>query len=37
MQVKDLRLTAKLPDGKPVELKKPFDAGGLDGAFGGKR
>ena len=37
MQVKDVRLMAKLPDGKPVELKMPFYAGGLEGAFGGKR
>ena len=28
---------AKLPDGKPVELKMPLYAGGLEGAFGGKR
>jgi len=31
MQVKDLRLTAKLPDGKPLELKKHFQPGGLAG------
>ena len=37
MQVKDVRLMAKLPDGKPVELKMPFYVGGLEGAFGGKR
>ena len=40
MQVKDLRLTAKLPDGKPLEIKKQFDAGGLAGVLqgaGGKR
>jgi hypothetical protein len=37
MQVKDVRLMAKLPDGKPVELTMPFYAGGLEGAFGGKR
>jgi hypothetical protein len=37
MQVKDVRLMAKLPDGKPMELKMPFYAGGLEGAFGGKR
>ncbi len=37
MQVKDVRLMAKLPDGTPVELKMPFYAGGLEGAFGGKR
>ena len=34
-QIKDLRLTAKGPDGKPFELKKRFDGpGGLAGAFG---
>jgi hypothetical protein len=37
MQVKDVRMMAKLPDGKPMELKMPFYAGGLEGAFGGKR
>jgi hypothetical protein len=37
MQVKDLRLTAKLPDGSPVEIKKQFEKGGLAGALGGKR
>ncbi len=37
MQVKDVRLMAKLPDGKPMELKMPFYADGLEGAFGGKR
>jgi hypothetical protein len=36
--VKDLRLTATLPDGKPLELKKQFDSSiGLAGALGGKR
>ena len=35
MQVKDLRLIAKLPDGRPLELKKQFEASGLAGAFGG--
>ena len=34
-QVRDLRLTAKLPDGQPMELKKQFEAGGLAGALGG--
>jgi len=34
MQVKDLRLTAKLPDGTPLELKKQFEVGGLAGALG---
>jgi hypothetical protein len=37
MQVRDLRLIAKLPDGTPLELKKRFDVGGLAGALGGKR
>ena len=36
MQVKDLRLTAKLPDGTPFELKKPFEVGGLAGVLGRK-
>jgi hypothetical protein len=36
--LKDLRLTATLPDGKPFELKKRFDGSiGLAGALGGKR
>ena len=29
MQVKALRLTAKLPDGKPLEIRKEFAASGL--------
>jgi hypothetical protein len=37
MQVKDLRLTAKLPDGTPLELKKQFEVGGLAGALGGMK
>lgn len=37
MQVKDVRLTAKLPGGQPLELKKAFAASGLAGALGGKR
>lgn len=36
-QITDLRLTAKLPDGTPLALKKEFRQGGLAGAFGGKR
>jgi hypothetical protein len=36
MQVRDLRLTAKLPDGTPFELKKQFEVGGLAGALGRK-
>ena len=36
--IKDLRITATLPDGKPFELKKQFAAGiGLAGALGGTR
>jgi hypothetical protein len=34
-QIKDLRLTAKLPDGSPLEIKKAFEVGGLKGALGG--
>jgi hypothetical protein len=39
-QIRDLRLSATLPDGKPFELKKQFEEPGLAGAlkpFGGKR
>jgi hypothetical protein len=32
-QVRDLRLTAKLPDGKPLEVKKEFELDGLDGVL----
>jgi hypothetical protein len=37
MQVRDLRLTAKLPGGEPLEMKKQFEVGGLVGALGGKK
>jgi hypothetical protein len=37
MQVKDLRLTATGADGKPFEIKKQFEKGGLAGALGGTR
>ena len=37
IQITDLQLTAKLPDGKPLELKHEFTVGGLEGALGGKR
>jgi len=37
MQVTDLRLTAKLPDGQPLDLKHEFQAIGLAGALGGKK
>ena len=30
MQVRDLRLTAKLPDGKPFEVKKEFEVDALE-------
>lgn len=36
MQVRDLRLTAKLPGGEPLEMKKQFEVGGLAGALGRK-
>ena len=36
-QITDLRLTAKLPDGSPLALRKEFTQGGLAGVFGGKR
>jgi hypothetical protein len=35
MQVRDLRLTATLPDGKPLEIKKEFEQDGLTGALVG--
>ena len=35
MQVRALRLTAKLPDGRPLEVNKEFEVGGLEGALGG--
>jgi hypothetical protein len=37
MQVRDLRLTATLPDGRPLELKKAFAVPGIAGALGGTR
>jgi hypothetical protein len=40
MQIRDLRLTATLPDGTPLELTKKFEKGGLEGVlegFGGSR
>ena len=36
IQITDLRLTAKLPDGKRLELNKEFTVGGLAGALGRK-
>ena len=37
MQIRTLKLTAKLPDGSPLELNKQFQLGGLAGALGGKQ
>ena len=37
MQIHDLRLTAKLPDGTPLELKKEFAGSGLDALKGRPR
>ena len=37
IQITSLTLTAKLPDGTPVELKKQFIAGGIAGAMGVKK
>src|SRR5215831_3112274 len=34
-QIRDLKLTATLPDGKPLELTKQFDEFGLERALGG--
>ena len=34
-QIRDLKLTATLPDGTPLELKKQFDEYGLARALGG--
>ena len=34
MQIRDLRLTATLPSGKPIEIKKEFAVGGLDALKG---
>jgi hypothetical protein len=34
MQIKDLKLNATLPDGKPLEIKKEFTVGGLGGLKG---
>ena len=31
MQIRDLRMTAKLPDGSPLEVKKEFEVDGIDG------
>jgi len=37
MQIHTLKLTATLPDGKPMELNKEFQVSGLAGALGGKK
>lgn len=34
MQVRDVRLTATLPDGKPLQITKAFEATGLGGTLG---
>jgi len=36
-QVRAVRLTATLPDGKPLTVDKQFQQGGLAGALGGKK
>jgi hypothetical protein len=36
-QVRDVRMNAKLPDGKPIELKMPFTVDGLGGLTVGKK
>jgi hypothetical protein len=36
-QVRAVRLTATLPDGKPLTVDKQFQVGGLAGALGGKK
>jgi hypothetical protein len=36
MQIKDVRLIAKTPDGQPVEHIMAFRQGGLEGAFTAK-
>jgi hypothetical protein len=36
MQIKDVRLTAKTPDGQPIEHAIAFRQGGLEGAFDGQ-
>jgi len=37
MPIHSLKLTAKLPDGQPMELDKKFQVSGLAGALGGKQ
>jgi len=36
MQIRSVRLTATLPDGRRLELNKPFERDGLAAALGGK-
>jgi hypothetical protein len=33
-QITDLRMTAKRPNGEPIEIVMPFKKGGLEDAFG---
>jgi len=35
MQIRDVRLTATLPDGKPIEIVKSFQQTGLERTLGG--
>src|SRR6266508_3765187 len=35
--IRDLRLTALMPDGKPLEIKKEFESRGLADALGGRK
>jgi len=35
--VRDVRMNAKLPDGKPIELKMPLTVDGLGGLTVGKK
>ncbi len=37
MQIKDVRLTARTPDGQAVEHAVTFRQGGVEGAFGEKK
>jgi len=34
MQIRDVRMTATLPDGKPIQIEKPFQAIGLEHTLG---
>ena len=37
MPIRSLKLVAKLPDGRPMELNKKFELSGLAGALGGNK